>query len=90
MNDTDLEILSFVRSFVAQRSRVPSGEIGDEIDFFEAGLLDSIGFLELVLATEQRFAVAIDFGDVDLEEFSRLGAFAALVGRSRSAFGESA
>src|SRR5690242_17605207 len=42
MNDTDREIRSFVRSFVAQRSLVPSNEISDELDFFEAGLLDSI------------------------------------------------
>jgi acyl carrier protein len=90
MNDTDREIRSFVRSFVAQRSLVPSNEISDELDFFEAGFLDSIGFLELVLATERRFAVSIDFGDVDLEEFSRLAAFAALVGRSRSGLGETA
>jgi acyl carrier protein len=89
MSPANLEILAFVRRFVAQRTHVPGDEITDEIDFFADGLLDSLGFLDLVMATEQRFAVAIDFADMDIEQFSQLGAFAALVGRSPPAFGES-
>ena len=84
----NLEILAFVRRFIAQRTHVPGDEITDDMDFFAGGLLDSLGFLDLVMATEQRFAVVIDFADIDIEEFSRLGAFAALVGRSPPAFGE--
>jgi len=76
------EILAFVRRFIAVRARVPSDAVDDDTDFFAAGLLDSLGFLDLVMATEQRFAITIDFADMDVEEFSRLRPFAALVERS--------
>lgn len=85
---TNVEILAFVRRFIADRTRLSSDEINDDTDFFSAGLLDSLGFLDLVLATEQRFAIAIDFTDMNVEEFSRVGPFAALVERSPPAPGE--
>lgn len=75
----------FIRSFIAQRAQQEMRDIEETSDLFAAGLLDSLGLLELVTAIEQRFAVTIDFSELDVEQFSRIGDFAALVGRATGA-----
>lgn len=75
----------FIRGFVAQRAQQQMRDIDETSDLFAAGLLDSLGLLELVTAIEQRFDVAIDFAELDVEQFSRIGDFAALVGRATGA-----
>lgn len=75
----------FIRSFIAQRAQQEMRDIEETSDLFAAGLLDSLGLLELVTAIEQRFAVTIDFAELDVEQFSRIGDFAALVGRATGA-----
>ncbi len=75
----------FIRSFIAQRAQQEMRDIEETSDLFAAGLLDSLGLLELVTAIEQRFAVTIDFTELDVEQFSRIGDFAALVGRATGA-----
>lgn len=82
MKQAASEATAFVRRFIANRARQDPRDLGDEIDLFAAGLLDSLGLLELVSAVEQRFGIALDFADLDLEQFSRIGDFAALVERS--------
>ena len=81
MKEATMEAAAFVRNFVARRARRSLRDVDEDLDLFATGLLDSLGLLELVSAIEQRFGVAIDFADLDLDQFSRISDFAALVTR---------
>lgn len=53
-------------------------------DLFAAGL-DSMGIMQLLLALEDRFAVAIDPADLSRENFSTAAKIAALVKEKQAA-----
>lgn len=53
-------------------------------DLFAAGL-DSMGIMQLLLAIEDRFGVAIDPADLSRENFSTAGKIAALVAEKKDA-----
>lgn len=56
---------------------------GDESSFLENGILDSLGFVRLVLFLEDRFAVRIDRQHLTRENFDSLGKIARyVVGRA--------
>lgn len=55
-----------------------SGPITAETDLFTAGL-DSMGIMQLLLAIEDRFGVAMDPADLSKENFSTVGKIATLV-----------
>jgi len=68
-----------IRQFVSERigklaaDKGKSVEIGDDFSLLESGLIDSLGFVDLVTDIEDTFDVEMDFGDLDPEEFTRLG-----------------
>jgi acyl carrier protein len=48
-------------------------DVGDELDLRQYGLIDSLGFLELVTALEDELDIALDLGDLPPEELTVLG-----------------
>jgi acyl carrier protein len=50
-------------------------DVDDDFDFRSAGVLDSIGFLDLISAIEDRFGVEVDFDDVSIDELTVVGPF---------------
>ena len=44
-----------------------------EENFIESGTIDSFGFLELLVAIEQKFNIQINFAELDPELFTNLG-----------------
>jgi acyl carrier protein len=58
-----------------QRGRSLDGLDPDE-NLFEAEVIDSLGFLELVAEVESAFGVEVDFGDLDPAEFTTLDGLA--------------
>jgi acyl carrier protein len=80
-----MEPAAFIKDFVIRRAAPDAPPVDDDVDLFGAGLLDSLGLLELISAIEQRFDVVLDLSDIDFEQISRIGDFAALVGRSARA-----
>ena len=63
-------------------------ELEDGFDLRLAGIIDSLGFLELVTALEADLGTELDLGDLPPEELTVLGplarAIAAQVARSRA------
>jgi len=49
--------------------------VTDSTDFFAEQLLDSFGFLELILEIENRFGISIDFEEFDGDDFTVVGPF---------------
>jgi acyl carrier protein len=57
-------------------NRLPNGagniQITEDTNLFETGLLDSFGFVELLLFLESQCGRTIDLTDVDVADFSQL------------------
>jgi len=50
-----------------------------DTDVIEGGLLDSLAFVQLLLALEEEFGVKVDLAELDLESFSTVSSIAQLV-----------
>ncbi len=46
--------------------------INDETSLLETGLVDSTGFIELLVPIEEKFKIEIDFSELDPEEFTTI------------------
>ena len=55
-----------------------------DLDYFEAGLIDSFGVTELIVDVEETFG--IEFRDVDFQDrrFSRIGGLAEIIAELKS------
>lgn len=54
-------------------------DVDVDTDVIEEGLLDSLAFVQLLLALEEEFGVKVDLADLDLENFSTVSNIARLV-----------
>lgn len=70
-----------VKAFVAERTGlVSAGQLDSKSSLFASGLLDSMGFLELVVFAEERFGVRLsDAGDVTMQTLDTVGDVATVV-----------
>lgn len=50
-------------------------------DLFEAGILDSLHLVELILELEQQFCVRISLGETDLENFCTIERISLMLAR---------
>ena len=66
-----------IESILRDRLRVVVTDPG--ADLLDSGLLDSLGLIDLLVAIETRFGIAIDLGDLDLEDIRTVSAIADLV-----------
>ena len=49
-------------------------EVGDSYDLVEAGIIDSLGFVNLMLALELHLGISIDFLTLPTDQVSKFGA----------------
>ena len=73
-----IEMREFVLSCLRERLELlgmDPGEINDDISLTGSGLIDSMGFVELVGSFEDKFDYEIDLDEYDPEEFTTLGGF---------------
>jgi acyl carrier protein len=56
---------------------------GDETGLISAGLLDSLGLVELLFQIESQFGVTPDFELLEIEDFESVAAIEQLIVRSR-------
>lgn len=54
-------------------------KIDDAFDFLEAGIIDSVGVLDMIEAMEDHFKITVDFEQMDAEKFTILGCFSQYV-----------
>lgn len=69
-----------VRSLIVSRLHTSIVEAGfdpdaldDDFDMLTAGVIDSLGLVELVAAIEREFAMTLDLADLDPESLTMLG-----------------
>ncbi len=86
MNRFELEVKEFVIDHLQKnmlKLNIVAHEIDDSFNFIESGVVDSMGFLELITRVEKRFKIEIDFEDYDPSEFTYLYGFVNCISRSK-------
>lgn len=63
------------------------GEVADDLDLIEAGLIDSLGMLEIIAAVEERLGLEIDFEELEPERLRAIGPFSRFVEQESAARG---
>lgn len=72
------ELRQLVRTWVRGNSRAPNAReaaIADDTDLLATGLLDSLGFVELLAYVEQTTGRQVDLSDADPSEFTTVHGF---------------
>lgn len=78
MDDLKNQIREFVCNSLkerADRMNISIDEIEDDCNLLESGLLDSMGFVDLMVSVEQHFDVEFHFEELDPSEFTTLPGF---------------
>lgn len=81
MSDHSDEVRKYIwekLSGAAKRKNLDIDQLKEDENFFEFGLLDSLGFLELVAAVEERFDLEVDFSEMDPADFTHFKGLVAL------------
>jgi acyl carrier protein len=68
-----------IRSFLGTRW---PGDLQDDDDIFEAGLVNSLFAMQLVLFVEQEFAIQVSNEDLERDNFRTVNTIAGLVERN--------
>jgi len=63
----------------------PDIELRDDDQFLELGVIDSLGFVELVEEVQTRYGIAVDALEITEENFGSLDTLVAFVKRRRAA-----
>ena len=62
----------------------PDADLGDDQDLLAAGIVDSLGFVEIVEEVESRYAVGVQDVEITEENFGSVDAIARYVERKRA------
>jgi acyl carrier protein len=80
MSDARVELVkTLIGSFVASELRaraVQTRALSDDTDLRDEGILDSLGFVQLIAELERRLGERIDLADLDAESLTNVGALA--------------
>jgi acyl carrier protein len=63
----------------------PDVELGDRDGFLELGIIDSLGFVELVEEVQSRYGVAVDDLEITEENFGSIEAIVGFIDAKRQA-----
>ena len=86
MTDAATDVRKEMRGFIEDNFLYlrPDVELGDGDDFLALGVIDSLGFVELVEEVQSRFGIAIEDVEITEENFGSIDAIAGYVERKRS------
>lgn len=74
---TPQDVRTFVAAYLEQKlateGRDETFELNDSSDLLLSGVVDSLGFLELITSIQENYGSEIDFEDLDSESMSIVG-----------------
>ena len=84
MNETELrgELRSFIEENFLYLHR--DLELGDGDDFLTLGIMDSLGFVELVEEVQNRYGVSVGDAEITPDNFGSIDAIVGYLARKRS------
>ena len=71
-----------IRTFLRDKTKHP--DLADEADYFQAGFVNSLFAMQLVLFVEKEFQLRIGDDDLVIENFNSINAISALVARKQA------
>jgi len=77
-----LDIKEIIRTFIQSSTRETVSH--DDVNLFEAGLVNSLFAIQLVAFVEKQFGVEVTPDDLDIEHFKSLNAMTAFVARKQA------
>ena len=86
MTETKTDVRADMRSFLEENFLYmhPGVELKDGDDFLALGIIDSLGFVELVEEVQSRFELTIDDVEITEENFGSIDAIAQFVAAKQS------
>ncbi len=72
-DDVRVVLAEFLSNQATAGAVYEAEDLADDFDVLEAGLIDSLGFLGLMLAMQESFGVGIDFDTLDPEVMTVVG-----------------
>ena len=87
MTGADGDVRNQMRGFIEENFLYlrPDLALKDSDDFLALGVIDSLGFVELVEEVQSRFGIAIDDLEITEENFGSIDAITGFVERKRTA-----
>jgi Phosphopantetheine attachment site. len=86
VTETKTDVRGEMRSFLEENFLYmhPNVELKDGDDFLALGIIDSLGFVELVEEVQARYGLTIDDVEITEENFGSIDAIAQFVASKRS------
>ena len=86
MTETKTDVRGEMRSFLEENFLYmhPNVELKDGDDFLALGIIDSLGFVELVEEVQSRYGLTIDDVEITEENFGSIDAIAQFVASKQS------
>jgi acyl carrier protein len=72
-DDVRVFVADFLNQKLKDRDRGPLTDLPDDYDVLLSGVLDSLAFVEMIIAAGEHFAGEIDFESLDPEEMTVVG-----------------
>lgn len=72
-----------IRSFI--QAAITLDGLGDDVDLFESGIVNSLFAVQLMTFIERTFAIEVGSDDLDMANFKSIDATAAFVARKQAA-----
>jgi acyl carrier protein len=72
-DDVRVFVADFLNHKLENRGQGPLSDLPDEYDVLLAGVLDSLGFVEMMMAAGEHFVGEIDFESLDPEKMTIVG-----------------
>jgi len=87
MTETTSDVRGDMRAYIEENFLYlhPGVELKDGDDFLTLGIVDSLGFVELVEEVQARYGVAVEDVEITEENFGSIDAITAYVERKRNA-----
>ena len=85
MSADDASVRTSIRAFIEENFLYmhPDVELTDSEDLLARGLVDSLGFVELVEEVQERYSIAVEDVEITEQNFGSIDAIAAYVERKR-------
>lgn len=71
--DYGAHVKSVIASLLAAKSSIDAVEIRDDLDLRASGLVDSLGFMQLISDLERRLGCRIDLAALSSEDLTKVG-----------------
>lgn len=79
-SEAGADVANRIREYVRSRFPLASGtDFADDDSLLDAGVIDSLGILDLVAYLEESFAISVSDEDLDPENFDSVHALVAFV-----------